>query len=75
MLSKGVGDTPDSFGYNGVERLKCNDNKNPYGEIWTIGDVIGCYIDFNKREISFSRNGKDLGVAFKEIPIGEVRIL
>lgn len=43
-----------------------------YGEYWQIGDVIGCYIDLAKREISFARNGKSLGVAFTNIPVGEV---
>ena len=37
-----------------------------------IGDIIGCYLDLNKREVSFSRNGHDLGVAFTGIPVGEV---
>ena len=68
----GVGDTPDSFAYDGQRILKWNSGKIPYGEAWEIGDVIGCYIDLTKREIAFSRNGRSMGVAFKAIPTGEV---
>ena len=38
--------------------------------MWTAGDVIGSLIDFEKREITFYRNDKCLGVAFKRIKIG-----
>ena len=30
---------------------------------------MGCCIDFNRREISFFKNGKDLGVAFNNINV------
>jgi hypothetical protein len=41
-----------------------------YGECWSVGDVIGTLIDFEKREISFWRNDKCMGVAFKNIKVG-----
>lgn len=32
-----------------------------------LGDVLGCYIDLDNYLIKYTKNGKDLGVAF-EIP-------
>jgi len=49
--------------------MKSNNNAFvPYGEKYGNGDVIGCYIDLNSMEISYSKNGSVLGKAF-EIPI------
>lgn len=67
-----MGDSADSYAYDGFRIMKWGDGRFPYGEAWEIGDIIGCYLDLVKHEISFSRNGKDLGVAFKSIPVGEV---
>jgi hypothetical protein len=36
----------------------------PYGETWNIDDVVGCLIDLDEQVISYTQNGKDLGVAF-----------
>uniref|UniRef100_A0A1A9W1K7 RING-type E3 ubiquitin transferase n=1 Tax=Glossina brevipalpis TaxID=37001 RepID=A0A1A9W1K7_9MUSC len=41
-----------------------------YGEKWQTGDIIGIAIDVDKEEISFYRNGKSLGVAFKKLEKG-----
>lgn len=35
-----------------------------YGEVCCPGDVVGVLLDADKRTLSFTRNGKDLGVAF-----------
>lgn len=68
----GVGDSRDSFAFSGSESMKYNDDASEYGEECESGDVIGCRIDLASREMSFYRNGEDMGVAFKEIPVGEV---
>lgn len=36
-----------------------------YGKPWQNGDIIGCCIDLDSQEISFSHNGQDLGIAFQ----------
>uniref|UniRef100_A0A8C1LEC0 ATP-dependent RNA helicase n=1 Tax=Cyprinus carpio TaxID=7962 RepID=A0A8C1LEC0_CYPCA len=51
--------------------LHCSKSHNKqfdsYGEEFTMHDTIGCYIDPDKGQVSFSKNGNDLGLAF-EIP-------
>jgi Ca2+-binding EF-hand superfamily protein len=34
---------------------------------WSHGDVVGCLLDLDSGEISFTLNGKDLGVAFEDV--------
>lgn len=36
-------------------------------DLWVTGDVIGCTLDFDSREIRYTKNGADLGVAFKNV--------
>lgn len=38
-----------------------------YGPTFTVGDVIGCGINFNNGQAFFTKNGVDLGCAFREI--------
>ena len=35
-----------------------------YGEEYGLHDTVGCLLDCNAGTVSFSKNGKDLGVAF-----------
>mmetsp|Transcript_7879 Transcript_7879/g.7370 ORF Transcript_7879/g.7370 Transcript_7879/m.7370 type:complete len:140 (+) Transcript_7879:640-1059(+) len=66
----GVGDDPSSYAYDGYRVKKWNHGSSSYGEAWSAGDIIGSMIDFDKREISFYRNDKYLGVAFKQFKVG-----
>jgi Kip1 ubiquitination-promoting complex protein 1 len=66
----GVGDNETSYAYDGYRVKKWNLDNSPYGESWAAGDVIGTLIDFDEREITFYRNEKCLGVAFKKIKVG-----
>jgi hypothetical protein len=36
-----------------------------------VGDVIGSVLDVESKTISFYRNGKDMGVAFNNVNIGD----
>ncbi|XP_029185488.2 E3 ubiquitin-protein ligase RNF123-like [Acropora millepora] len=67
---EGVGDTPDSFAYDGHRVRKWNVMTGKYGEEWMAGDVIGCCIDLDEGTISYSRNGLYLGVAFDNVQFG-----
>jgi len=64
----GVGSDENSWSFNGNNKQKhYNDNQKSgeaYGENWANGSIIGCMIDFEQRRMSFSLNGKDMGLAF-----------
>lgn len=48
--------------------MKVNRGKyEKYGESFTTGDVMGCCLDLTAGSISYTKNGKDLGVAFTNI--------
>uniref|UniRef100_A0A8C9T639 Heterogeneous nuclear ribonucleoprotein U-like 1 like n=1 Tax=Scleropages formosus TaxID=113540 RepID=A0A8C9T639_SCLFO len=62
-----LGEEPFSFGYGGTGKKSCNLKFEDYAERFGENDVIGCYIDFESGaeiEISFTKNGKWLGVCF-----------
>nr|AFN42812.1 E3 ubiquitin protein ligase-like protein [Marsilea vestita] len=63
---EGVGDSPNSYAYDGRRVRKWCVSWDPYGQPWVSGDVIGCCIDLDVGEISFLRNGVSLGVAYAE---------
>lgn len=69
----GVGDDRLSYAFDGNRIKKWNGVSEPYGEQWSTGDIIGTLIDITNREISFWRNKKFLGVAFKNIETGQNR--
>ena len=67
---EGVGDTPNSYAYDGNRTRKWNMNTQKYGEAWSSGDVISCTIDCDDATIGFYRNGKFLGIAYDNITLG-----
>ncbi|XP_024400550.1 E3 ubiquitin-protein ligase RKP [Physcomitrium patens] len=64
---EGVGDAADSYAYDGKRVRKWNECHATYGQPWVAGDVIGCCLDLEKKEIIFYRNGISLGVAYDKI--------
>ncbi|XP_008284405.1 ATP-dependent RNA helicase DDX1 [Stegastes partitus] len=52
------------FGFGGTGKKSNNKQFDSYGEEFTMHDTIGCYLDLDKGQIFFSKNGNDLGVAF-----------
>jgi heterogeneous nuclear ribonucleoprotein U-like protein 1 len=66
--SSQLGEDEYSFGYCSNGKKCCNKLFEDYGESFDKGDSIGIYFDYkndNKHlQISFSKNGIDLGVAF-----------
>lgn len=67
---EGVGDTENSFAFDGKRIKKWNKGAIDYGEDWNVGDVIGCCIDLDVGEVSYYRNGVSLGVAFDNVKTG-----
>ena len=66
----GIGDDDTSYAYDGSRVKKWNNGSARYGEKWAAGDIIGTMIDFDKKEITFYRNDRSLGVAFNNIHVG-----
>ncbi|XP_020289917.1 E3 ubiquitin-protein ligase RNF123 isoform X2 [Pseudomyrmex gracilis] len=66
----GVGDTPNSYAYDGNRVRKWNVSTHKYGEPWLTGDIIGCTLNMDKGTIYFYRNGRSLGRAFENVPMG-----
>eukprot|EP00484_Ammonia_sp_Unknown_P024311 CAMPEP_0197049336 /NCGR_PEP_ID=MMETSP1384-20130603/24496_1 /TAXON_ID=29189 /ORGANISM="Ammonia sp." /LENGTH=808 /DNA_ID=CAMNT_0042481599 /DNA_START=30 /DNA_END=2456 /DNA_ORIENTATION=+ len=62
--SYGCGLDAQSWGYGFTAKKAHNGNFDPYGVQFSAGDFVGCYVDFTKKEISFSVNGKYCGVAY-----------
>lgn len=65
---EGVGDDQSSYAYDGYRVKKWSGgHADDYGEYWAAGDIIGCGIDLQNREIYYWRNNRFLGVAFSEV--------
>lgn len=64
---EGVGDHTHSWSYDGNRQRRWNSGSSSYGDKWKAGDVIGCLLDLEASEMSFYRNGINLGVAFSDI--------
>lgn len=60
---------PKSWAYHGDDgrAFEGQTSGHPYKSGFGANDVIGCGIDFNKNHAFFTKNGQDLGVAFKDI--------
>ncbi|XP_063071315.1 E3 ubiquitin-protein ligase RNF123 [Engraulis encrasicolus] len=67
---EGVGDTPDSYAYDGNRVRKWNVTTTNYGKSWAAGDIVSCLIDLEEGTITFCLNGQSLGTAFSDIKMG-----
>ncbi|XP_061024755.1 ATP-dependent RNA helicase DDX1 [Eubalaena glacialis] len=67
QASLDLGTDKFGFGFGGTGKKSHNKQFDNYGEEFTMHDTIGCYLDMDKGHVKFSKNGKDLGLAF-EIP-------
>ena len=63
-----LGGCPNGWGFIGEQALYHNrENVKGYGETFSPGDIIGVCLDFYLGTLSFSKNGKNLGLAFDKI--------
>jgi len=62
-----LGEEAFSYGYGGTGKASTESNFNDYGETFSTGDVITAYLDMDSDpvNISYSKNGTDLGVCFE----------
>ncbi|XP_036621185.1 heterogeneous nuclear ribonucleoprotein U-like protein 2 [Trichosurus vulpecula] len=62
-----LGEDEFSYGFDGRGLKAENGQFEEYGQAFGENDVIGCFANFESEEVelSFSKNGDDLGVAFR----------
>lgn len=56
------------FGFGGTGKKSNSKNFDDYGVPYGMHDVIGCLLNLNNGEISYTKNGEKLGVAFTLAP-------
>ncbi|XP_070140520.1 ran-binding proteins 9/10 homolog isoform X1 [Drosophila kikkawai] len=65
-----VGWDKQSYGYHGDDgnSFSSSGNGQTYGPTFTTGDVIGCCVNFVNNTCFYTKNGVDLGIAFRDLP-------
>ena len=67
-LNTYLGGCSNGWGFIGEQALyHSRKNVKGYGDAFSTGDFIGISLDFHRGTLSFSRNGKSLGVAFDKM--------
>mgnify|MGYP004448014841 FL=1 len=64
-----LGLTTHSYGYYAKGKSFNNKKSDKYGETYKTGDIIGCGVDFLNKSIFYTKNGKFLDYAFKDVII------
>ncbi|XP_030564826.1 ran-binding proteins 9/10 homolog isoform X4 [Drosophila novamexicana] len=64
------GGDKQSYGYHGYDgnSFSSSCNGQSYGPTFTTGDVIGCCVNFVNNTCFYTKNGVDLGIAFRDLP-------
>ncbi|CAJ0595758.1 unnamed protein product [Cylicocyclus nassatus] len=60
-----LGAEDESFGFGGTGMKSTQRKFEKYGESFTTGDVMGCYLDLDNGRIWWSKNGKEFEIAFR----------
>ncbi|CAI2178072.1 9936_t:CDS:2, partial [Funneliformis geosporum] len=57
-----------SWGYHGkYGNLYFENDSEPYGTDFMTGDTIGCCLNIRNNTIYYTRNGVNLGIAFRDL--------
>lgn len=54
----GCGDGPSSWAFDGWRRYRWHSSATEWGSRWQEGDIVGCLLDMDNKEISFTLNGR-----------------
>ncbi|KAM7345591.1 ran-binding protein M isoform 3-T3 [Cochliomyia hominivorax] len=59
-----------SYGYHGDDgnSFSSSGHGQSYGPTFTTGDIIGCCVNFVNNTCFYTKNGIDLGIAFRDLP-------
>ncbi|XP_039261739.2 ran-binding protein 9-like [Styela clava] len=59
-----------SYGYHGDDGHSfCSSGTgHPYGPTFTTGDVVGCCVNLVENSCFYTKNGVNIGIAFKDLP-------
>lgn len=66
----GVGDTVNSYGFDGSKQRLWHVNTRKYGPYWRSGDIFGICLNMDDGQIEYYRNGVALGEAFSNVERG-----
>ena len=61
----------NSYGYHGDDghSFCCSGTGQTYGPTFTTGDVIGCCLNLIENTCFYTKNGFNLGIAFRDLPV------
>jgi hypothetical protein len=61
----------NSYGYHGDDghSFCCSGTGQNYGPTFTTGDVIGCCLNLIENTCFYTKNGYNLGIAFRDLPV------
>ncbi|XP_029409237.2 ran-binding proteins 9/10 homolog isoform X2 [Bactrocera dorsalis] len=72
----GKGWDKHTYGYHGDDgnSYAQSNTGQSYGPTFTTGDVIGCCVNFVDNSCFYTKNGIDLGVAFRDLPVHKCKL-
>jgi hypothetical protein len=70
LLNRLPGWDKNSYGYHGDDghSFCCSGTGQNYGPTFTTGDVIGCCLNLIENTCFYTKNGYNLGIAFRDLP-------
>ncbi|KAL1842029.1 hypothetical protein VTJ49DRAFT_6195 [Mycothermus thermophilus] len=73
--SRAPGWEPGSWGYHGDDghSFASQSTGQPYAEVFGVGDTVGCLVNFRAGHALFTKNGRELPIAFKDIPFKDAK--
>ncbi|KAK1750591.1 hypothetical protein QBC47DRAFT_406951 [Echria macrotheca] len=74
-LQRAPGWEPESWGYHGDDghSFAAQNVGKPYGPKFGPGDTVGCLVNFRLGHALFTKNGEDLGIAFRDSNFKDIK--
>lgn len=76
QLNRLPGWDKNSYGYHGDDghSFCCSGTGQNYGPTFTTGDVIGCCLNLIENTCFYTKNGYNLGIAFRDLPVSFINL-